>query len=212
MLPVGHRPHPEVQSAAAGPGGMLLPVGVRRLQTYGAARDIRYAYSRVISADPSWVEADLELLDERGAVVLAVEGLQIGSGSSESANRQRLLNERLLTIEWQKRELPAAEPGRRRELAADQHVRRLRMWWPTALTDALKVERAQPTNMVWPQEADHSANAQQLAEHLRRGAFRRPGGAHRAEEREPRRRGRSAGRRLRAASGPRHQGAARTRR
>ncbi len=37
---------------------------------------------------------------------VAVEGLQIGSGTSESANRQRLLNERLLTIEWQQRELP----------------------------------------------------------------------------------------------------------
>ena len=64
----------------------------------------------MISADPSWVVADLELLDERGALVLAVEGLQIGSGSSESANRLRLLNERLLTIEWQKREFPRARP------------------------------------------------------------------------------------------------------
>ena len=96
--------HPAIQ--AAGIGGLMLPLGVRRLQTYGEARDIRYSYSRVISADATWVEADLELLDEHGAVVLAVEGLQIGSGSSESANRQRLLNERLLTIEWQKRELP----------------------------------------------------------------------------------------------------------
>jgi polyketide synthase 5 len=160
--------HPAIH--AAGIGGLMLPLGVRRLQTYGAARDIRYAYSRVIRADATWVEADLELLDEHGAVVLTVEGLQIGSGSSESANRQRLLNERLLTIEWQKRELPEpsqVEAGNwlliRTSAGADVAG--------NTLTDALKVERAQITSMVWPQDADHSSNAEQLADHLRGGAF-----------------------------------------
>ena len=161
--------HPAIH--AAGIGGLMLPLGVRRLQTYGEARDIRYAYSRVTSADPAWVVADLELLDEHGALVVAVEGLQIGSGSSESANRQRLLNERLLTIEWQQRELP--EPTETdtgnwllisTSAGADVTA--------TALTDALKVEGAQTTNMVWPQQADHSANAQQIAEHLGGGSFR----------------------------------------
>jgi polyketide synthase 5 len=161
--------HPAIH--AAGIGGLMLPLGVRRLQTYGEARDIRYAYSRVISADPTWVVADLELLDERGAVVLAVEGLQIGSGSSESANRQRLLNERLLTIEWQKRELSAAgevDAGNWLLISTSAGADVV----ATALTDALKIEGAQPTNMVWPQEADHSANAQQVSEHLRGSSFR----------------------------------------
>jgi polyketide synthase 5 len=160
--------HPAIH--AAGIGGLMLPLGVRRLQTYGAARDIRYAYSRVIRADATWVEADLELLDEHGAVVLTVEGLQIGSGSSENANRQRLLNERLLTIEWQKRELPEpsqVEAGNwlliRTSAGADVAA--------NTLTDGLKVERAQITSMVWPQDADHSSNAEQLADHLRGGAF-----------------------------------------
>ena len=35
--------HPAIH--AAGIGGLMLPLGVRRLQTYGEARDIRYAYS-----------------------------------------------------------------------------------------------------------------------------------------------------------------------
>ena len=160
--------HPAIH--AAGIGGLMLPLGVRRLQTYGAARDIRYAYSRVVSADPTWVEANLELLDESGAVVVAVEGLQIGSGSSESANRQRLLNERLLTIDWQKRELPEpsqAEAGNWLLISTSSGADVV----ANALTDALKVERAQTTNMVWPEEADHAANTQQLAEHLRAGAF-----------------------------------------
>jgi polyketide synthase 5 len=160
--------HPAIH--AAGIGGLMLPLGVRRLRTYGEARGIRYAYTRVISADPTWVEANLELLDEHGAVVVTVEGLQIGSGSSESANRQRLLNERLLTIEWQKRELPEAsrtDAGNwlliSTSTGADVAA--------NALTDALKVERALTTNMVWPQESDHSSNARQLAEHLRGEAF-----------------------------------------
>jgi polyketide synthase 5 len=160
--------HPAIQ--AAGIGGLMLPLGVRRLQTHGPARDIRYSYSRVISADANWVEADLELLDELGAVVLTVEGLQIGSGSSESANRQRLLNERLLTIEWQKRELPATnqvDAGNWLliKISAGADV------VANTLTDALKVERAQITTVVWPQDADHSSTAEQLAEHLRMGAF-----------------------------------------
>ena len=45
------------------------------------------------------------------------------------------------------------------------------MSWPTTLIDALKVERAQTTTIVWPQEADHSSNADELADHLRAGAF-----------------------------------------
>ena len=160
--------HPAIH--AAGIGGLMLPLGVRRLQTYGAARDIRYAHSRVTSADPTWVEADLELLDEHGTVVVAVEGLQIGSGSTESANRQRVLNERLLTIEWQKRELPEPAEGEAgnwllisTSASADVVT--------NTLTDALKVERALTTSIVWPQEADHSSSAQQCAAQLRSGSY-----------------------------------------
>ena len=46
------------------------------------------------------------MLDEHGTVLLTVRGLQMGTGVSESATRDRVLNERLLTIEWQQRELP----------------------------------------------------------------------------------------------------------
>ncbi|WIM88720.1 sulfolipid-1 biosynthesis phthioceranic/hydroxyphthioceranic acid synthase [Candidatus Mycobacterium wuenschmannii] len=160
--------HPAIH--AAGIGGLMLPLGVRRLQTYGAARDIRYAYSRVTSADPTWVEADLELLDEHGAVVAIVEGLQIGSGSSESANRQRLLNERLLTIEWQKRDVPEStdsEAGNWLLVSTSAGADVV----ANTLTDALKVARAQATSVVWPHDADHEARAEELADHLRAGSF-----------------------------------------
>ncbi|WP_293001964.1 sulfolipid-1 biosynthesis phthioceranic/hydroxyphthioceranic acid synthase [Mycobacterium sp.] len=160
--------HPAIQSA--GIGGLMLPLGVRRLRTWGPAHEIRYAHSRVVRADPTWVEADIELLDEHGAVVLTVDGLQIGSGSSESANQQRLLNERLLTVEWQQRELPEAadtEAGNWLLVSTSGGADVV----ANALTDALKVARAQSTTICWPHEADHATIAGELAGQLQAGRF-----------------------------------------
>ena len=94
--------HPAVQ----GSSDLLLPLGVRRLRAYAPARNARYCHTTVTNADAAGVEADLDLLDEHGTVLLAVRGLQLGTGVSEHASRDRVLSERLLTIEWQQRELP----------------------------------------------------------------------------------------------------------
>ncbi|KAA1242431.1 polyketide synthase, partial [Mycobacterium simiae] len=79
----------------AGNGGRLMPLGVRRLRAYGSARNARYCYTTV-TACGSGIEADLDVIDENGTVLLAVRGLQIGTGASESSERDRVLNERLL--------------------------------------------------------------------------------------------------------------------
>ena len=99
--------HPEVQ--ALGEDVLALPLGIRRLRAYGAARSARYCYTRVTKADTSGVEADLDVLDEHGAVLLAVQGLRLGTGASESGHDDRVLAKRLLTIEWRQRELPEVE-------------------------------------------------------------------------------------------------------
>ena len=81
-----------------------------------------------------------------------------------------MLAERLLTIEWQQRELPEAE-------YADAGTWLLISTSATAdvvattLTDALKIHGAQCTTMCWPQHADHTSNAEQLGNHLRAGGF-----------------------------------------
>ena len=65
-------------------------------------------------ADATAVEADLEVLDAHGEVVLEVSGLRMGSGASKSSERERLLAERLLTVEWEQRraaDRAAAAPG-----------------------------------------------------------------------------------------------------
>jgi len=159
--------HPSVRSA--GGGGLLLPLGVRRLRAYGPARHARYCLTTV-TATASGIEADLDVLDEHGTVVLAVRGLEMGTGVSQSSERDRVMGERLLTIEWHQRELPektVTEPGTWL-LISTADVTDMSA---TELTDALKLHDAQATTMSWPHEADHAAQAQRLRDQFEAGAF-----------------------------------------
>jgi polyketide synthase 5 len=159
--------HPDVQ--ALGGDALALPLGIRRLRSYGAARNAHYCYTRVIKADLNGIEADLELLDEHGTVLLGVQGLQLGTGASAEAQKARVLGERLLTVEWRQGKLP--------ELAqADTGDWLLICATPTdvvatALTDAMKSLGAQATSMGWSQTVDVTANAQELRNHLRAGGL-----------------------------------------
>ena len=78
---------------------------------YGSARDTRYCYARV-TATATGLDADLDLIDVHGAVLLTARGLQMGTGASESGNRDRLLGESLLTIDWQPQALPRRPTSR----------------------------------------------------------------------------------------------------
>lgn len=100
---------PEVQKAAD--GGLLLPVGVRRLRDYHSTRNAHYCLTRVTSSRPGECEADVDVLDQSGTVLLTIEGLRLAGGTSEREHAHRLLNERMLTIEWEPRELPEAVQG-----------------------------------------------------------------------------------------------------
>ncbi|MGB8390100.1 acyltransferase domain-containing protein, partial [Mycobacterium sp.] len=142
-------------------GGLLLPLGVRRLRSYGPLQNARYCLSRVTEANRTGMEADLDVLDENGTVLLIVRGLRVGSDVTESGARQRVLANRLLTIDWQQRELPAAGDGEAGTWLllitsdTDEPV-------ATELAEALKTEGAQCKIMYWPQHADHVASAEQL--------------------------------------------------
>ncbi|WP_310786111.1 sulfolipid-1 biosynthesis phthioceranic/hydroxyphthioceranic acid synthase [Mycobacterium sp. Z3061] len=160
--------HPSVGSALN--GGLLLPLSIRRLRAYGSARHARYCYATVTACGAGGVEADLDIVDENGTVLMTVRGLQLGTGASPDSERDRVLGERLLTVEWQPRELPDAtvtEPGNwllvTTSDAADLTA--------TALTDALKVHDAQATTLFWPFGGDHAAHAEQLRTQLQEGAF-----------------------------------------
>jgi polyketide synthase 5 len=124
----------------------------------------------VTKADTSGVEADIDVLDEHGAVLLAVQGLRLGTSVSGGANKDRMLGERLLTIEWRQRELPDmeyADAGTWLLVSTTATADVV----ATALTDALKNHGAQCTSMCWPQHADYTSNAEQLGNYLRAGGF-----------------------------------------
>lgn len=159
--------HPEVKALAQEVLG--LPLGARRLRAYGPVRTARYCYTRVAKADSSGVEADFELLDEHGAVLLTLQGVRWGTRASGNAHKERVLSERLLTIEWRQRELPEAEHDDAgtwmliSTITADVVAAKL--------TDALKNNGANCTTMCWPPQADHTSNTEQLGNHLRAGGF-----------------------------------------
>ena len=96
--------HPDVRDA--GSDGLLLPVGVQRMQLHGPVRKPHYCLARVTATRKGECDSDIEILDESGLVLLTVEGMRLAAGASASEQEDRLLNQRLLTIEWEKRELP----------------------------------------------------------------------------------------------------------
>ena len=105
--------HPDLHADTS--GALMLPLGVARLRAHASTRNAHYCYVRLTSASAAAVEADIEVLDEQGAVLLSVTGLRLGTGVSEAGRRDRTLNERLLTIDWRQQEPPVAddsvEPG-----------------------------------------------------------------------------------------------------
>lgn len=160
--------HPSVAEVAN--GGMLLPLGVRALRAYGSTRSAHYCYCRVTEAGAAGVEADIDVLDEQGHVLLTVRGLKMGTGVSQDSERDRVLGERLLTVEWEQRQLPEpadAHPGAWLLISTSATAAAV----TTNLADALKVNGAQCTSMSWPQRADHQRNAAQLREHLATDGF-----------------------------------------
>jgi polyketide synthase 5 len=157
---------PQIRAAADSVLGLAL--GVRRLRLFSSARNARYCHARITRIDSSEVEADLDVLDEDGTVLLRVDGLRCGTGESEEARQDRVLSERLLTIEWQQRQLPKPphiDPGTWLLVSTTATPTVL----AASLTDTLKSEGAQCTAMCWPRSADPAAHAGQLADNLRSG-------------------------------------------
>jgi acyl transferase domain-containing protein/acyl carrier protein len=154
--------HPTIDDAAD--GGVLLPLGVSRLRRYAPTRGTRYCHLRVTSASGSALEVDLDLLDENGAVLLAVQGLRMGTSGGGA---DQPIAERLLTIDWQQ-QTPPPVPDRAvgSWLLIDTAESDL---LESRLTDALKSLGAQRTTLNWPEQGDHPANAERLGAAVRGG-------------------------------------------
>ena len=100
-----------IGTAGKSQSGMLLPISVARLRRVRPGRDARYCLVRVLAADASAIEADLDIMDTHGEVVLQVAGLRMGTQESKNSERDRVLAERLLTVEWNEQAPPSAPAG-----------------------------------------------------------------------------------------------------
>ena len=92
-------------------GGLLLPLSIGLLRRFGAGRDARYCHVTVTKADAAAIEADLEVLDGNGDVVLEVSRLRMGSGATKAGERERVLADRLLTVAWEPQQPPVPVDG-----------------------------------------------------------------------------------------------------
>ncbi|SHH59333.1 sulfolipid-1 biosynthesis phthioceranic/hydroxyphthioceranic acid synthase [Bradyrhizobium erythrophlei] len=160
--------HPSVTNASL--SGLLLPLGVRQLRVHGPISTARYCYSRVTAATGGAVEADLDILDKHGNVLLTVRGLQMSTGVSPSAAQARMMAERLLTVEWQQRALPEAgttETGAWLLVNTSDAADLMAM----ALADAMKPREAECTTLSWHRGADHRAMAERLRREIEKGGY-----------------------------------------
>ncbi len=145
-------------------GTLMLPLGVRRLRAHSSSRNAHFCYVQMVSADAGAVEVDIEVLDEHGTVLLTVTGLRLGTGMSEAGQRDRTLNERLLTIDWRHQDAPVADTtaaGDWLVVGTDESD-----VLGTGLADAMKLAQAQVDTMIWAPDAEHAATAEALRTQL----------------------------------------------
>jgi polyketide synthase 5 len=159
--------HPAIREA----GGLLLPLGLRRLANHASARNAHYCYVRVTTIDASGVEADLDLLDDEGQVLLTAHGLRLGTGISESGRKKRQLDERLLTVQWQRQDLPEPEHAAEGPLLLISTTAGTADMLPASLADAIKLSYADVTTMSWPHYEDYRASTELLTSYLANGEF-----------------------------------------
>lgn len=159
---------PDVQKASK--NSLPLPKGVRSLHGYDSARSTQYCYTRVTKVVGNEVEADIDLLDENGVVLVAVRGFRFGTGASDDEQRDQLLNNRLLAIEWQQQRLPEAVPGAPRRwllVSTGESVDP----WAGELIDSLKLRDSEVALIQWRPDTDRVAALKLLYDQLESGAF-----------------------------------------
>ena len=160
--------HPEVRELCQ--GFLPAPSSVRELRTYEATRSAHFCYAQIVNMDPAGsVEADLQLLDESGNVLAALHGVTYRTASAD-LRQEKILNDRLIAIEWLPQEAPDAEQTSPRDVlvvkahdGADGQG--------DALSAALTALGADVSVVDWPLGATSGSCAEQLRSHLDGGNY-----------------------------------------
>ncbi len=159
--------HPAIREDST--GGLLLPLGVRRIRAHAATRQAHYCLAQVRKVGDALVEADLEILDEHGSVLVTIDGLRLGSHTG-SAQRDHTLNNRLLTVNWIEQSPPeAGDTGTRPVLVIDAVEPGDSL--SGALVSALASHGVAANPMLWPSGADDAAAQKALEAHLENENF-----------------------------------------
>ncbi|OCB44401.1 polyketide synthase [Mycobacterium vulneris] len=154
--------HPAIRDDSA--GALLLPLGVRRIRVHAATRQAHYCLAQVRKVGEALVEADLEILDEHGAVLVEVDGLRLGSHAGVS-QRDHTLNNRLLTVDWIQPSPPTAgDFGNRSVLLVDTAESGTPL--ADSLAESLTSHGVAAGRMVWPAGADDAAVQAAFEAHL----------------------------------------------
>ncbi|MBN3454289.1 type I polyketide synthase [Mycobacterium sp. DSM 3803] len=149
--------HPAIRDDAA--GTLLLPLGVRRIRANASTRQAQYCLVRIGTVSDALVEADLEILDEHGTVLVTVEGLRLGAHAG-SAHRDHTLNSRLLTVNWMQQRVPGVEDTEHRAvLVIDTAASGERL--SDQLVAALALYGVAADTTVWPFDAAADIDAQE---------------------------------------------------
>lgn len=89
-------------------GHMLLPLSVRSLRLHQAAVGAAHCVTRLVAVDALHVEADIDLLDASGRVLISAHGLLMGSGATLQQADAVTCNSRLIDLIWSSWEVPGA--------------------------------------------------------------------------------------------------------
>jgi acyl transferase domain-containing protein/acyl carrier protein len=87
---------------------MLLPLSVRSLRLHNPAVDAAHCVTRLVVVDAAHVEADIDLLDAFGLVLISVRGLVMGSGLTRQQADAITCDLRLIDLTWRSWEIPDA--------------------------------------------------------------------------------------------------------
>ena len=87
--------------AAMPPGRMLLPLSVRSLELHNAGVDAAHCVARLVSVDAQNVEADIDLLDADGRVLLRARGLVMGTAATGQRAQAAAGDAQLLDVAWE---------------------------------------------------------------------------------------------------------------
>jgi polyketide synthase 5 len=89
-------------------GRMLLPLSARSLVSFGNGAEVAHCLTRLVSVNALQAEADIDLLDASGQILMRVQGLIMGSGGTVQAGDAAAANcdACLLDVAWEQWSLP----------------------------------------------------------------------------------------------------------